>query len=95
MLANAGTLSAWIYPPGAGSHSTVGGIIINKEGEYELARFPDGTIQWGFANTSPGWNWVNTGSMAPLNQWTHVAVPYDSGVVKTYINGALTLGTNM
>lgn len=88
-LTNTGTLSAWIYPTGAGSLPPYGGIIINKEGEYELARFTDGTIQWAFANTNPGWNWVNTGYVAPLNQWTHVAVTYDSGVVKTYINGTL------
>lgn len=60
-LTNAGTLSAWIYPTGAGSLATYGGIIINREGEYELARFQDGTIQWAFANTNPGWNWINTG----------------------------------
>ncbi|HEY4423151.1 MAG TPA: LamG-like jellyroll fold domain-containing protein, partial [Pyrinomonadaceae bacterium] len=89
VLTNTGTLSAWIYPTGAGSHATCGGIIVNKEGEYELARFTDGTIQWAFANTNPGWNWVNTGYVAPLNQWTHVAVTYDGGVVKTYINGTL------
>jgi RHS repeat-associated protein len=89
-LTNAGTLSAWIYPTGAGSLATYGGIIINKEGEYELARFQDGTLQWAFANTNPGWNWINTGYVAPLNQWTHVAVTYDNGVVKTYINGTLT-----
>ena len=88
-LTTAGSLSAWIYPTGAGSLATYGGIIINKEGEYELARFQDGTIQWAFANTNPGWNWINTGYVAPLNQWTHVAVTYDSGVVKTYINGTL------
>jgi len=88
VLTNVGTLSAWIYPTGAGS--AAGGIIVNKEGEYELARFADGTIQWAFANTAPGWNWINTGYVAPLNQWTHVAVTYESGLVKTYINGTLT-----
>jgi len=86
-MTNACTLSAWIYPTGPGS--VAGGIIINKEGEYELARFADGTIQWAFANTTPGWNWINTGYVAPLNQWTHVAVVYESGIVKTYINGVL------
>src|SRR5437870_9325166 len=45
-----------------------------KEGEYVLARYPNGTIQWGFANTSPGWQFIDTGYVAPLNQWTHIAV---------------------
>ncbi len=90
VMTNAATFSAWIYPTGAGSLAPYGGIIVNKEGEYELARFTDGTIQWAFANTNPGWNWVNTGYVAPLNQWTHVAVTYNGGVVKTYINGTLT-----
>jgi len=89
-ITSAGTFSAWIYPTGAGSLGTYGGIIVNKEGEYEVARFADGTIQWAFANTNPGWNWINSGYVAPLNQWTHVALVYDSGVVKTYINGVLT-----
>ena len=43
-----------------------------------------------FANTNPGWNWINTGAVAPLNQWTHVTVTYDNGLIKTYINGTLT-----
>lgn len=33
---------------------------------------------------------INTGYVAPLNQWTHLTITYNSGVVKTYINGALT-----
>ena len=86
---NIASFTAWIHPTGSGSQPVLGGIIINKEGEYEIARFSDGTIQWAFANANPGWNWINTGAVAPLNQWTHVAVIYESGVVKTYINGVL------
>ncbi|MGB0384154.1 MAG: Ig-like domain-containing protein [Ardenticatenaceae bacterium] len=82
------SLEAWIYPTGSGSSSS-GGIIVNKEGEYEVARFADGTIQWAFAYPAPSWQWINTGFIAPLNQWTHIAVVYDSGLVQTYANGAL------
>jgi RHS repeat-associated protein len=32
---------------------------------------------------------MNTGSIAPLNQWTHITVVYDNGIIKTYINGGL------
>jgi hypothetical protein len=83
------SVSAWLYPTGAGSLATLGGIVVNREGEYEIARFQDGTIQWALANQSPGWNWVNTGYVAPLNQWTHIAVTYENGLAKTYANGQL------
>ncbi|MDJ0502336.1 MAG: Calx-beta domain-containing protein, partial [Nostocales cyanobacterium LE14-WE4] len=85
------TIEAWINPTGTGtgSNPSWGGIIVNKEGEYEVARFSDGTIQWAFANSNPGWVWINTGYVAPLNQWTHIAVTYDLGLIKTYANGVL------
>ncbi|HKV35893.1 MAG TPA: hypothetical protein VJP89_16265, partial [Pyrinomonadaceae bacterium] len=70
VLTNSASFTAWIHPTGTGSQpADGGGIIINKEGEYEIARFPDGTIRSAFANTSPGWNWIFTGpAVAPLNQ---------------------------
>ncbi|MCW5625793.1 MAG: hypothetical protein KIT73_13865, partial [Burkholderiales bacterium] len=78
------TLEAWINPT-----SNEFGIIVNREGEYELARSHDGTIQWAFANSNPGWVWVSTGYVAPLFEWTHIAVTYDDGDVRTYANGKL------
>ena len=42
----------------------------------------------GNINTAAG-NWVNTGFVAPANTWTHLAVTYDNGLVKTYANGVL------
>jgi len=55
------------------------GIIVNKEGEYEFARYPDGTLRWAVRNTSPGWAYQNTGVVAPLGQWLHVAFVYGGG----------------
>ncbi len=85
------TMSAWIYPTAAAIPGNLdgGGIIVNKEGEYEIARFGDGTIQWAIAPSSGSWFWTNTGVVAPQNQWTHVAAVYDSGAVRVYINGSL------
>jgi len=83
------SISAWIYPRGRGSSTTEGGIIVNKEGEYEVARFSDGTIRLSLANSNPGWVWINTSYVAPINQWTHVVVVYDKGTTKTYANGRL------
>ena len=81
------TIEAWIYPT-APSHEA---IIVNKEGEYELARFEDGTIAWALANADPGWgsDWIFTGAVAPPNVWTHVALTYDGGTIRTYLDGKL------
>ena len=88
-MTTAFTLDAWIHPTGTGSGGSEGGIILNKEGEYEIARFSDGTIRWAIANTSPGWDWINTGYLALLNQWTHIALTYDNGIIRSYVNGDL------
>jgi uncharacterized repeat protein (TIGR01451 family) len=78
-MGNYVTLMAWIYPTGDG-------MIVNKEGEYEIGRFGE-TIRWAFANSDPGWTWIDTGYVLPLNRWTHVAVVYSQGDVRTYANG--------
>lgn len=79
-------MEAWIKP---NSSSNVNQMIINKEGEYEVGLFPDGTIRWAFSNTDPGWTWYDTGHVVSANEWTHIAVSYDNGVVKTYAEGTL------
>ena len=85
------TAEAWIKPTGVGSGGVNGGIIVNSEGAFEVARFADGTIRWAFGNASPGWNWIDTGHVAELNEWTHIAVSYDAniGQVRTYADGVL------
>lgn len=83
------SLCAWIYP--VGTRGPVGSdrIILAKANEYALYRLADGSIQWTFANTDPGWNWHNSGAVAPLDQWTHLAVIYDRGKISTFANGRL------
>lgn len=57
------TLEAWIYPTGAGSDATEGGMIINKENSFEIDRFADGSIQFAMSTSGLGseWSWTNTG----------------------------------
>jgi uncharacterized delta-60 repeat protein len=64
-------------------------LIVNKEGEYEIGISASGTLQYAFANGSPGWNWIDTGAVVPVDTWTHVAVTYDNGQVRAYIDGHL------
>ncbi len=92
------TVEAWINPTGPGNGSSgSGGIIVNREGEYEIARFADGTIRYAIANTSPGWTFINTGVVVPLNTWTHFAFTYDINAIPSirfYTNGILAYSTN-
>jgi len=81
------TMEAWIKPTGAGTGTN---IIVNKEGEYEMAiNATTGEVMWAFDNIDPDWNWHYTGYFVPANEWTHLAVTYDNGVVNTYANGVL------
>src|SRR5271155_56421 len=57
------TIEGWIYPTGTGSDPTEGGIIVNKENSYEVARFANGTLEYALSANGTGsdWSWVNTG----------------------------------
>lgn len=86
------SISLWINPTGVGSGtgSNNGGNILNKEGEYEIARLGDEEIAWSLANTNPGWwSWKYTGYFANLDNWVHLVLTYDSEIEETniYANG--------
>ncbi len=85
-VSSALSIEAWVYPTGYNSNDE---IIVSKEGEYELALFPDGTLRWAIANSDPGWAWVNSNQIIPLNQWSHITFVYNGVDAKLYINGTL------
>jgi hypothetical protein len=89
-MSNSFSVELWLYPTGPGGAPGYGGILINKEGQYEIARFADGTIQWAVATPgNPVWTWVNSGFVAPAGQWTHLAWTYDFGTSRLFANGQL------
>ncbi len=77
------TMEAWINPD-ISTNATQ--IILNKEGEYEMAIFADGSLNVAFAEGGT-WAWHSTGAVIDRNAWTHVAVTYNAGAVTTYVNG--------
>ena len=85
-LTTSATIEAWVNRI-ASSNATQ--IIINKEGEYEVALSNTGNVMWAFANSNPGWSWHDTGYSIGVSTWSHVAVSYNNGVVSTYVNGNL------
>lgn len=85
-MTSALTIEAWIQPQAI---PTIRQMILNKEGEYELALSVTGTLELAIANSSPGWSWVDTGYKPPVGQWTHIAVTYDGSTIDAYANGVL------
>jgi hypothetical protein len=79
------TVAAWLKVNGQFGESAT---IVSKPAQYRIARYFDGTLRWAF-NQDGVLAWVNTGVVIPGNVWTHVAVVYDHGLVKTYMNGRL------
>lgn len=83
-MTDALSVEAWIRPDASGQT----GIIVNKEGEYEVGLIA-GELSWAVANSSPGWNWTGSGYSPPLDVWTHVAFVYDAiaGTGTSYVGG--------
>ena len=80
------SISGWIRPD---TSSNVDQMVLNKEGEYEIALSPSDELKWGITNTDPGWSWHGTGHIVAIGKWTHIALTYDNGTVSTYANGIL------
>lgn len=83
--------SAWIYPtayPSSGLYS-----ILSNDVNYEFHLDSSGHLFWWW-NAST----LTSAAIIPLNQWTHVAITFDSspGVrrQRIYINGVLDSNTN-
>jgi len=67
------TIEAWIFPTGPGVDSQNGGTILGREGEYQIARFPDGSIRYA-VSTVDSLIWKNSGFIAEEGSWTHIAL---------------------
>ena len=93
------TVEAWVYATGNGTAGTYGGMIINKDSEFEITRMVDGriavAIDWGSENNNPdrtlpgsGWIIPPAGScVVPLKTATHVALTVSGTTMRIYING--------
>lgn len=85
------TLAAWIKPTAPPSNSA--GIIskLVTAGNYRMVLTDSALlVQLGIRNTAGSFEFVNSLTAVPLNQWTHVAVTYDDvNTGKVYINGVL------
>jgi VCBS repeat-containing protein len=85
-MGNALTLEAWINPLASPNTDR---MILNKEGEYEMSVFADGSLQYAIALPDNTWDWHNTGAIVSDGRWAHVAISFDNGLIKTYLDGNL------
>jgi hypothetical protein len=83
--------SAWIYPTAYPS-SDLSSILSNDQ-NYEFHLNPAGKLYWWWGASS----FTSAGTI-PLNQWTHIAITFDSTAAvhrqRMYINGVLDANTN-
>ncbi|HYE66306.1 MAG TPA: Calx-beta domain-containing protein, partial [Pyrinomonadaceae bacterium] len=97
------TMSAWVFPTQHGRDEVTGGtygktVFSNTQLESGVAlRIRDGYIQADLRLQNAGQTNIilhtfqlpNNQGQLPLNAWSHVAVTFDGGAVKAYLNGQL------
>ncbi len=85
------TIEAVVWPLEGGN----GGMIINKDSEYEMALNTDGNIMvaldWGAGTDTslPGGGWYYTNVNIPWNTRSHIAWVVDKDTFYLYVNGLL------
>lgn len=78
----------WVAPT-----QDTGGILINKEGTYEVALTSDNKIKYairidGNGDGKPdGWAWITTDVQLTTDEYSHIALTYDQGTVQIYKDG--------
>ncbi len=87
------TIEAWIYPLGPGIGRE--GIIVCNIGQYQLARYDDGSIRFAISNENPGWAWIDSGYIVPERTWAHLALTYSASakLFQLFANGVLVFST--
>lgn len=91
------TIEIWLKPTGNGG-SANSGIILNREGEYEIGiaypGLPANTVWFAVANQTPGWRMVNTQTSVVMDKWNQVVLTYDADKPAEnfvfYYNGKMT-----
>lgn len=88
-------VSAWVYPRSyPNDNNDTNGTdnlmaISSKDVNYEFHINEDGKLYWWWQNESSENRSITSANSVPLNTWSHVAISYQAGEQKMYINGVL------
>jgi MSHA biogenesis protein MshQ len=77
------SVTAWVYPRSLGSELR---SIVSKDTNYEFHLNTAGQLYWWWGGAPQE---LTTAVTVPLNQWSHIAITYQSGMQRIYINGVL------
>jgi MSHA biogenesis protein MshQ len=80
------TIAAWIYMRTTPSELHT---IVSKDTNYEYHVDNNRHLYWWWNDSSGNTRSITTTNQIALNQWHHVAVTYQSGAQRMYINGVL------
>ena len=81
------TMEAWIYP----TESLAQALIVNKENTWEIELQ---NLVLKAAINSARWAWEGGGNVE-LNEWSHVAVSFDTKEHHTFVNGKYEISTSI
>lgn len=79
------TLEMWLKPDSPNHDGPA--VLYSKPGECVVGYAHDGSILWYFGIDDRSWGWYLTKAIAPQGAWTHLAITYANGSVRTFING--------
>ena len=81
------TIEAWVNPRTlTGTHQIISCAVNNEN--WQLMRHSSGVLRWNSRGTNEGsTSAYNTTYDLPLNQWSHVAVSNESGLLRIFLNG--------
>jgi hypothetical protein len=76
------TVEAWVYVKNQAGER----MIVNKEDSWEFAVI-DGILQSALRPAGAEWEWLSSGLLIPMEEWTHVAITWDGTNVRMYADG--------
>jgi hypothetical protein len=88
-------VSAWVYPtsyPNDANDTNGSGTLMaisSKDENYEFHINANGRLYWWWQNENSTSRSLTSTNTVPLNAWSHVAISYQAGEQKMYINGVL------
>jgi hypothetical protein len=85
-IANALTVTAWIY-----ARSVNSGLrsIVSKDTNYEFHIDSTRHVYWWWNDSAGNTRSITTTNQITLNRWHHIAVAYQSGTQRIYIDGVV------